>query len=133
MSFNHKQTTTSNYVRLECSGQFSVTAMMELLELTFDAAITANRGAALIDLRTVSGPTPDTLQRYEMGARVASIQRDRGHFLRLAVVGNEPMIDPERFAAVVSGNRGASVRGFTDIVDAISWLDEGPAIRDPTD
>lgn len=74
-----------------------------------------------------------TLQRYEMGSRVASIQRDRGQFIRVAVVGNEPMIDPERFAEVVSGNRGASARGFTDMIDAISWLSEESAIRDPAE
>ena len=124
MSFDHEQINLPNYILFECSGEFSVAGMVQKLLDAFDAAAAENREAVLIDLRAVDGPTPDKLERYEMGSQVAKIQRDRGLFIRLAVVGTEPMIDPERFAEVVSGNRGASARGFTDIVDAIAWLEE---------
>ncbi len=124
MSFDHEQITLPNYILFECRGEFSVAGMIEKLLAAFDAAAELDREAVLIDLRAVEGPTPDKLQRYEMGVEVAKMQRDRGMFIRLAVVGKEPMIDPERFAEVVSGNRGASARGFTDIVDAINWLED---------
>lgn len=127
MSFDHEQINLPNYILFECNGEFSVAGMMQKLLEAFDAAAAENREAILIDLRAVEGPTPDKLQRYEMGSEVAKMQRDRGLFIRLAVVGTEPMIDPERFAEVVSGNRGASARGFTDIVEAIAWLEKGAA------
>ena len=131
MSFDHEQITLPNYILFECRGEFSVAGMMQKLLVAFDAAAETNRDAVLIDLRAVEGPTPDKLQRYEMGAEVARVQRDRGIFIRLAVVGREPMIDPERFAEVVSHNRGASARGFTDIVDAIAWLEEASSVERP--
>ena len=42
--------------------------------------------------------------------------------IRLAVLGNEPMVHPERFGEIVATNRGAVMRVFTDEALALEWL-----------
>jgi hypothetical protein len=42
--------------------------------------------------------------------------------VRLAVLGNEPIIDPNRFGEIVATNRGANVKVFTDDPMALEWL-----------
>lgn len=48
-------------------------------------------------------------------------------FLRVALVGSEPLIDPERFGAVVANNRGLPVKATTDFEEALRFLGlDGP-------
>ena len=42
--------------------------------------------------------------------------------IRFAVLGNEPMVHPERFGEIVATNRGAVMRVFTDEALALEWL-----------
>ena len=82
-----------------------------------------NRSALLVDVRGVAGRVPTILDRFEFGTRIAP-----KHYLefdpriRLAVLGHEPMIHPERFGELVARNRGADARVFTDEAEALGWL-----------
>ena len=67
------------------------------------------------------------MDRYDAGVRGAELQREIGRGIAFAVVGNEPMIDPKRFAETVGKNRGANVRVFTDIDEAVDWIEQSAA------
>jgi hypothetical protein len=41
-----------------------------------------------------------------------------------AIVGMEPLIEPERLGEIVARNRGMNVRAFTDYEAARTWLRE---------
>ncbi len=78
-------------------------------------------------MRDVTGEPFTTMERYELGVHGAELQRGIGRGIAFAVVGNEPMVDPERFAETVGRNRGAHVRVFTDIDDAVEWVENAAA------
>ena len=42
--------------------------------------------------------------------------------IRMAMLGHEPMIHPERFGEIVAANRGADARVFTEEALALDWL-----------
>jgi hypothetical protein len=76
----------------------------------------------LIDVREVSGRVPTILDRFEFGMRIAKHYLASEPRTRLAVLGHEPMIHPDRFGELVARNRGADARVFTDEAQALDWL-----------
>jgi len=42
---------------------------------------------------------------------------------RYAIVGNHPLVDPKRFGETVAVNRGVNVRAFTEMKQALAWLE----------
>ena len=58
-----------------------------------------------------------------MGEYVAVLNIEHiGKINKIAVVGKEPLIHKDRFGELVGTNRGANIKGFTDIDEAKSWL-----------
>lgn len=110
------------HVLVECHGTFSVGGLLEVLDGALDAAAADGLAAALVDIRRLSGNPPNSLERHEMGAHVADKQRSMRYEVALVVVGQEPIVDPERFAEVVARNRGAHARVFTDFDEALAWI-----------
>jgi hypothetical protein len=47
--------------------------------------------------------------------------------IRVALLGHEPLIHPERFGEIVAARRGAVIRTFTDEDGALRWLLGGTA------
>jgi hypothetical protein len=47
--------------------------------------------------------------------------------LRLAVLGSEEIIDPQRFGESVARNRGMESKVTTDPAEAAAWLEVDPA------
>ena len=92
------------------------------------AAIAGSNGhkALLVDIRGVqlASGMPSTMDRYGIGTRLAELTLK--HRLRIALVGDEPLIDPKRFGEIVFHNRAGNGRVFTDIDQASVWLDEQP-------
>jgi hypothetical protein len=127
MSIEIETEAKANYMHLHCRGTYSLKAIMELFEKAFDIASREGLKAVLIDGRDVKGVPPTTLERYTFGVHVAELQLDKGRCIRLAVVANEPIVDPRRFGETVARNRGATIRVFTDIDEAIAWLDRKDA------
>ena len=70
---------------------------------------------------------PSTFERFQLGERAAATGAAAG--VRVAVVGKEPVMDPERFGVTVAANRGLDVRSFDDEVAALTWLVGPNAIR----
>jgi len=78
--------------------------------------------SVLIDLRAVKGTPPDIYERFILGVETVKIQRKNKTIVTIVIVGNEPMIDPERFGETVALNRGGIGKVFINIEEAESWL-----------
>ena len=118
-----------DYVLIECAGDTNVADFIAVLPALFREASASGRATALVDIRSLRGPPPNTLERFEIGVAAADAQKIHARNIQLAVVGAEPVIDPERFGEVVSSNRGANLRVFTDMDEAVAWLADEPQIR----
>jgi hypothetical protein len=112
----------ADHVRLTCRGDFCFKDALQMIEAAFAAAINSGRPAVLIDALDLGGAPPTTLERFDMGAYAAKRQHRERKLVRIAVVGEEPMIDPCRFGETVARNRGAMVGVFTDFGEALAWL-----------
>lgn len=115
-------TAHEDYLRLECSGTFSLESALEAYERAFALASEAGRPAVLVDIRTVTGREPTMAERYQLAVCVADAQAATKPRIRFALLGHEPMIHPERFGEIVAANRGADARVFTEDELALAWL-----------
>jgi hypothetical protein len=111
-----------DYVEVTCTGVYSKAESLRVGEEAYRAAARANRGAVLVDVRKISGRVPSIFDRFEFGVHIAKNYRASDPRIRLAVLGHEPMIHPERFGELVARNRGADARVFTDEALALDWL-----------
>ena len=110
------------YVELTCTGLYSRAESIRLGEKAYSEAARANRTAVLVDVRQIKGRVPGIFERFEIGVRMAERYRGSDPRIRLAVLGHEPMIHPERFGELVARNRGADARVFTDEALARDWV-----------
>lgn len=111
-----------HYVLVKTDGAYSTKTALKVLNAAIGAAIANDREAALIDLSDMTG-SPDQLERFEIGSQVPKVQLAQERLVTLAVVGKQPLIDPDRFAETVAVNRCAVLKVFEDIDQAISWLE----------
>jgi hypothetical protein len=112
----------AQFVELLCSGKFSRAEAFRIGEQAFSEAVAAGRRSALIDVRGVSGRIPTILDRFDMGVHIAELHLGHKPRVRLAILGHEPMIHPDRFGEIVARNRGADARVFTIEAEALDWL-----------
>ena len=112
----------AEYLEVACAGLYSRAETLRVGELAFGEAARAKLDAILIDVRAVTGRVPSILDRFEMGVRIAKNYLESDPRTRLAVLGHEPMIHPDRFGELVARNRGADARVFTDATQALDWL-----------
>jgi hypothetical protein len=110
------------YLEMGCTGTYSRTEALRVGEEAYTEAARSNREALLVDVRGVTGRVPTILDRFEFGTRIAKHYLKFDPRIRLAVLGHEPMIHPQRFGELVARNRGADARVFTDEAEALDWL-----------
>ena len=122
VSVAFQSTVHADHVRVDCTGTYSLDAMLELLERIFALVAGAGREAVLVDVRAVTGPEPMMAERYQMAVHIADLQAARQPRIRLAALGHEPLISRERFGEIVATRRGAVARTFTDEALALEWL-----------
>ena len=115
-------TAHEDYLRLECSGTFSLETALDVYERAFALASEAGRPSVLMDIRAVTGREPTMAERYQLAVRMAEAQAATTPRIRFAMLGHEPMIHPERFGEIVAANRGADARVFTEEAPALEWL-----------
>lgn len=113
-----------DYLEFGCAGIYSRAEALRVGEEAYREAAGANRSAVLIDVREIKGRVPTILDRFEMGVRIARHYLESDPRIRIAVLGHEPMIHPDRFGELVARNRGADARVFTDEAQARGWLEE---------
>ncbi len=122
MSIEYQAELKSQYAQLTCHGAYEKQALLDLLEAALDYAASSGVTAVLVDISEVEG-SPSTAERFEMGEAFAEIQLGKSVIVAIAIVGREPMIDPERFGETVALNRCAVGKVFTDPVEAVNWLE----------
>ena len=87
----------------------------------------------LMDVRGLSG-NPNALERFSMATIFTAkyfIAR-LGHRIppcRFAVIGSHPIVDPNHFEETVAVNRGLPVKTFTDLEEAMEWLEVQKVLR----
>jgi len=113
----------SKYVQVQFRGTFDADAMLQMFERAFQLAASEGRSAVLVDVRDMTGEF-STMDRFSVGAHIAELQQGIFRGIAFAAVGNEPLVDPQRFAETVGRNRGADARVFTDIDEAVDWVEK---------
>jgi hypothetical protein len=122
MSIAFETATHPGYIRADCTGDFSLDGMVALFERAFAAVAAAGSKALLLDVTRLADGEPSMAERYELAVRVAEMQAVQQPRIRLAVLGHEPLIHPERFGEIVATRHGAVARTFTDEAQAVDWL-----------
>ena len=122
MSIQYSFRVLPAHLQLDCTGVFSQEDSLALFTRAFALAAEHGRDAVLIDARGVMPPEPTLMQRFDLAVHLAGAHLRQIPRVRLAVLGNEPIIHPERFAEIVATNRGANVKAFTDEQMALDWL-----------
>lgn len=122
MTVGARSTVHADHVRIEFSGDFSLDGVLPACERSFRSAVDSGRKAMLVDVRGVTGREPSMAERYEWAVRIAELQSVHEPRMRVALLGHEPLIHPERFGEIVATRYGALLRTFTDESLARQWL-----------
>ena len=110
------------HVLLVCAGRYSRAEAFRVSDLAYREAANVDRRNVLVDVRGVSGQLPTLFDRFDVGVHIAALHFEQRPRVRLALLGDEPMIHPERFGEIVARNRGADARVFIDEHEALKWL-----------
>ena len=123
MSVDFQVEVEPHCVRLTCQGRYSQKAMLGVFDEALEIAAKNGRKAALVDITGLKGAPPDVLDRFELGVAFAEKQNRKEKIVAMVLVGDEPMIDRDRFGEIVALNRGAIGKVFTDHDEAVAWLE----------
>jgi len=111
-----------SHVELVCAGIFTRTEALRVIAQAYQEAAAAGSSNVLVDVRAVNGRLPTIFERFDIGISLAERFLEQLPRVRLALLGHEPMIHPERFGEIVARNRGADTRAFTVESEAVDWL-----------
>ena len=106
------------YLLAEFSGDFSVDAGKQCIDAMTNASIEKHQSKVLLDCRKISGNMP-IIDRFEVAAYAA---KTRKMIAKLAMLNRPDVILPDNFVENVAVNRGANVKVFTDLENAVHWL-----------
>jgi hypothetical protein len=113
------------------SGDVSFSRALPLLLEVCDATVDQEADKVLIDCLAVEGELSN-LERYTIGVEVTEYLRQRSIRPMVAVLGKPPTING--FGVLVGQNRGAKAEVFSELQDALKWLNQAsarPATPDP--
>jgi len=100
---------------------------VDLLVLAMQHARSLGLTELLVNAQGLSGfSSPGTFSRYSMAVRSAE---SGGGALRLAIVVEAGLIDPQKIGVVMAQNRGLDTDVFPSESEAIRWLDLRSASR----
>jgi len=109
-------------VRVTCRGSFDQTETLRIYGEAFEVARREGRNGVLVDAREVTPPAPSLADRYDQGVLVARLSAEHRWAIRMAIVAQPSLLDPDRVGEVVATNRMANARVFDDIEKAGDWL-----------
>jgi hypothetical protein len=111
------------FIRIKASGYYSLQNANHLFKLSIDSAVLHGKRNILIDVINIQGNIP-FFDRFQFAEFLANYKAE--HALtevdRIAVVGEEPIVHSNRFGETVAVNRGVNLRVFTDMNQALGWL-----------
>jgi hypothetical protein len=97
---------------------FDHAQMADALNVIFAASTKHGLRKIIIDHTRLEGEF-SLMVRYDFGRMLAEFQREP---VRIAVVGTEDQVWPDRFAENVANNRGVKTKVSTDMTEALEWL-----------
>ena len=114
------------YLLAALSGVFSLRCAQDAYDRAVKAALPLGFSRILFDASAVTG-NPSQDERYSLGLFVATEQRllaarSPELALQVAVLGRQPLIDPQRFGETVAVNRGAKFKESEHLDEVLSWL-----------
>jgi hypothetical protein len=124
MNMRYEIRQEADHTRIDVAGEYEASEAIRILETGIEAALAQGNRRLLVDARQLKG-NPRTMQRFELGESIARYYHEkRGtDFIRLALVGNLPLVDPERFGEIVANNRGLPLKVTTDFEEALRFLE----------
>ena len=110
-------------IQLVSSGNYSLSKANNLFKLAIDHCLLHQKTKVLIDVSNVTGSIP-FLDRFKYAEYLADYRADHAmkKIIRVAVIGQEPIVHKDKFGETVAVNRGANVRVFTNMSEASMWL-----------
>jgi hypothetical protein len=118
MSYRLDIVKEAGYLRMTFTGPFSLDAARSAVDAGVEACKKENCEKVLFDCRSMTGDI-DVLDRFDVGQYSASTVP---HTVRIAVLGREDHILPDRFFENVVRNRGLTLTVFSDMDKAVEWL-----------
>ncbi len=105
------------------SGIFEFKTNRDLLVDILMECVTNKKNRVLFDLRLLKG-NMTTYERYDIASYIANLSRQyiETSKIQIAVVGNPPLIDPNRFGETVAKNRGLNIKVSNEMDEALEWL-----------
>lgn len=116
--------TREGYLYLSCAGDFGAAALLQVFEKAFSQAEDKEVPAVLIDARGIEGPVPSPMERFDLAKRLPEMQRRESVCIQMVLVGNKPFVSHDKFGETVAVNRGALGKVFTDIDEAVTWIEQ---------
>jgi hypothetical protein len=119
------------YLRLTFVGFFESSLIDQITGQAMEACEKHQPSKMLVDNRQVEGQM-STMDRYNLASVFAKKYLDgklakKIPGCRFAFVGNHPLVDPKRFGETVAVNRGIDLKVFTEMKEALAWLETDPA------
>lgn len=106
------------------SGHFEFKTNRDLMVDILMECITNKKNRVLFDLRLLKG-NMTTYERYDIATYIANLamQHKETSRIQIAVVGNPPLIDPNRFGETVARNRGLNIKVSNEMDEVLEWLE----------
>jgi hypothetical protein len=130
MSLEYKVVTGPDHLLISLSGRYESSDAPIASTQIIEACEKHQATKALIDVRSIEG-SMSTMDRFYLGSIFSMKyikERVTGKIppCRFAMVGHEPLVDPNRFGETVATNRGLAVKVFLKMEEAIAWLKTEP-------
>jgi hypothetical protein len=106
------------YLHFEFAAEFSIPAAKRAVDEMVNTCMKRNCTRVLFDCRRMTGPL-STMDRFDV-AQYGSEKIERS--IRIAMLGREDQVLPDKFFENVAVNRGMDLKLFTDIDEAVGWL-----------
>lgn len=107
-----------DYLHIKFTGPFSLAAAKSSVDAMFDACAAEDCSKVLFDCRAMTGEI-STMNRFEI-AQYGSMSLT--HVGKIAMLGREDQILPDKFFENVAVNRGQNLKVFSDEDKAFEWL-----------
>jgi hypothetical protein len=130
VSFSLRIEPQGTYLWAILTGRIGQAELQSSFLAVLDACVQQGVSKVLVDLRQATGGM-SLGERYQWAAFAA--EAHRAHVtagnppLRLAVLGSEELVDPQRFGESVARNRGMENKVTTDPAEAAAWLEVNAA------
>jgi hypothetical protein len=108
---------------VKATGTRSLQTVLAMSEDIFTACIEQNTTKVLVDVRALEGRL-ETMEAYQIPDKHFPKMRDRSVITRAAIVDLEEFRNIYKFFENVAVNRGFALRVFSDLDEALEWLNE---------